>query len=348
MKDKFLIVGAGVAGLSCAFRLEQKGVDFKLIDSGKNASSRIAAGMINPLVFRRMLLGWRVPEALPELKIFYKELEQLTGKNYLNPIRMRRAFAHEMEFDLWQEKIALPEYKDYLTPITEADRTDESVKNTFGTGVLKQAYYVSTVAFLEEMQERYREMGKLEYKAFQYENLNPQELIYEGVSYKGIVFCEGYQGKENPWFQEIPLQQTKGEVLRATSEDLSETESLNRKCFVLPVGNKEFKIGATFAWNTTDLSCTEEAKEKLLEHYDSLTDAKIEVIGQEAGIRPTVPDRRPLMGKHRDYPGLFYMNGLGTKGYLLAPLMSLEFVEFLLSGKELHPEVDLYRFVKKS
>ena len=50
----------------------------KDIAKNVNFSSRIAAGIINPLVFRRMTKSWRVDDFIPFLKSHYKELEELT------------------------------------------------------------------------------------------------------------------------------------------------------------------------------------------------------------------------------------------------------------------------------
>jgi len=40
------------------------------------------------------------------------------------------------------------------------------------------------------------------------------------------------------------------------------------------------------------------------------------------------------------------MNGLGTKGYMIAPLIAKELCDHLLYGKPLNPEVDLKRLKK--
>jgi glycine/D-amino acid oxidase-like deaminating enzyme len=63
-------------------------------------------------------------------------------------------------------------------------------------------------------------------------------------------------------------------------------------------------------------------------------------------MRPTVADRRPIMGAHPEHKGLFIFNGLGTKGYMLAPLLSFEMAEFMVEGTPLHKEVVFSRVYK--
>ncbi len=65
-KLSILIVGAGLAGTSLAQRLLEKQQQVTLIDSGQNNSTAIAAGIINPMDFRRMNKSWRVDDFLKE------------------------------------------------------------------------------------------------------------------------------------------------------------------------------------------------------------------------------------------------------------------------------------------
>ena len=74
-KLSILIVGAGLAGTSLAQRLLEKQQQVTLIDSGQNNSTAIAAGIINPMVFRRMNKSWRVDDFLKEAIAYYKNLE---------------------------------------------------------------------------------------------------------------------------------------------------------------------------------------------------------------------------------------------------------------------------------
>ena len=105
-------------------------------------------------------------------------------------------------------------------------------------------------------------------------------------------------------------------------------------------------LGATYEWNEPSLNVTAEAREKLEGVFKTITNVSFKVTGQTVGMRPTVADRRPMMGKHPDAKGLFIFNGLGTKGYMLAPLLSLEMAQFMTEGKALHEEVVFSRVYK--
>lgn len=340
-----IVVGAGLAGLSVAARLIERNKRVILFDNSINYSSIIAAGMINPLVFRRMNKSWRADECVEEIQSFYTGLEQKTESSFFHPITIRRMFSNEHERDLWLQRQSTPEYNAFMTKTTEEDDKFSGAINNFGSGRVKQAAYVDTSVFLSKVKEYVSKHGEVVSKAFDYSQLRKEE--YRGLEFEKLIFCEGYLGKENPFFGYLPIQQTKGETLDITAQTVPENESVNRKCFILPLGNKKFRVGSTYVWHCDDTSITEEGREAILEKVAYLTNEKVEVVDQKAGVRPTSPDRRPMIGKHPEHDNLYVFNALGTKGYLIAPLMSREFVDHLLDGVDLDPEVTIDRFEKR-
>ncbi|MCH2223138.1 MAG: FAD-binding oxidoreductase [Crocinitomicaceae bacterium] len=341
-KKKILIVGAGVSGITVSVQLIQRGMDVTLIDNSVNHCSRIAAGMVNPLVFRRMTKSWRVDEFIPFLKDFYSSLEKDTETHFFYPVPIRRLFSTEDERRLWEKKQFRDDFSNYMEHITPEDLSYSRTKNPFGSGRLKNTFFINTEAFLSAGKHYVMTNGALNLTNFNYDQLVGTK--YDDKVYDDIIFCEGYLGKENPWFGDLPLNQTKGEMLTIETESLPEDESVNRKCFILPIGNHQFKTGSTYEWNTNTTHTTPEARLEILEKVSYLHDGPVKVVSQSAGIRPTTKDRRPLIGTHPEHPNYHIFNGLGTKGYMLAPLLSLEFTNFLLDGKQLDAEVSITRF----
>ena len=62
---------------------------------------------------------------------------------------------------------------------------------------------------------------------------------------------------------------------------------------------------------------------------EEITMLKTEVIRQDAGIRPVVSDRRPVVGIHQKHSNLAILNALGTNGVLWAPALASELVSSL-------------------
>lgn len=346
-QKKFLIVGAGLAGTTLAHELLNAGQQVTVVDKGENHATAIAAGMVNPMVFRRMNKSWRLDECMNDAVPFYKELGEKFGKQLYYPITIRRMFSSLQEREFWEKRQDLEEYKDYLTHISEEDNNYSRATNEFGSGRLQQAFWVDAIAYYEGNREFFRAQNALLDEEFDLSQFDSTAGIYKGIEYDSVVFCCGYLNKYIPFFAEAPVEQTKGQTLTIEAATLPEDESLNRKCFVLPLGNHVFRIGATYEWNDESLTTTESSKDLLLEHLSVLGDFPMKILDQSVGVRPTVLDRRPIMGQHPEFNKLFIFNGLGTKGYLMAPTLAKDMRAFLLEGKELDREVSLERFLGK-
>lgn len=341
---KILIVGGGVAGICLAHTCLSKGMSVQLIDMRKNVSSEVAAGIINPLVFRRMTLSWRVAEFIPFAYSFYQQLEQEVQAEFFHPLVIRRLFPSEQERGFWEKKQDHAEYKSFMEPLSAEDMNFPLEQNSFGTARVKQASYIDTATFMSSNIHYFKELGIFKEESFVYEDLDPTTATYQDETYDFILFAEGKDGCYNPFFSYLPLEQTKGEVLTIQSNSMYSNESLNRKCFLLPIGNEQFRVGSTYVWNTDNTLPTEEGKNTICTNLQSLSSEPYEIIEHKAGVRPTVLDRRPLLGKHPVYPKLVIANGLGAKGYMLAPLLMHELILHLIEGKELDKEIRIDRF----
>jgi glycine oxidase len=71
------------------------------------------------------------------------------------------------------------------------------------------------------------------------------------------------------------------------------------------------------------------------------------VVQHFAGVRPTVRDRRPLVGTHDSYPQLHILNGLGTRGVMLGPSMAKVLYEHIEYQTPILAEINWMRFLKR-
>jgi glycine oxidase len=106
-------------------------------------------------------------------------------------------------------------------------------------------------------------------------------------------------------------------------------------------------VGATYNWDIQEPITTELGKAELVERLENLIDCQYKIIAHQAGIRPTVSDRRPILGVHSTKKNAFIFNGLGTKGVMLAPYYAEHFVNFFLDNAALDAEVNIQRFEKR-
>jgi glycine/D-amino acid oxidase-like deaminating enzyme len=148
----------------------------------------------------------------------------------------------------------------------------------------------------------------------------------------------------NPFFKYLPLDGTKGELFIIRAPDLDLDVIINTSVFILPLGNDLFKVGATYNWEDKSNTPTEEGKQELVERIKEIISCDFEIVKHFAGVRPTVKDRRPLIGTHAKYKNIHILNGLGTRGVMLAPALALDLYASIEEGKPLEKAVDIKRY----
>lgn len=122
---------------------------------------------------------------------------------------------------------------------------------------------------------------------------------------------------------------------------------MNTSVFILPLGNDLFKVGATYNWKDKTDVPTEEGKAELIERIKEIIDCDFEIVSHFGGVRPTVKDRRPIIGTHDVYKSLHILNGLGTRGVMLGPAMAKDLFNLIENKIPLDPAIDINRFYKK-
>ena len=77
MTVDYLVIGQGISGTFLSYYLKKEGKSLLVIDDCRpNSSSRVAAGIINPVTGRRMVTVWLAGEILPNAAKAYAEIGQ--------------------------------------------------------------------------------------------------------------------------------------------------------------------------------------------------------------------------------------------------------------------------------
>lgn len=342
----YIIVGQGLAGSVLAQTLLQKNQTVLVVDDEQvDTSSRIAAGLCNPIVFKRLTKSWMVDELMPIAKQFYQDQEQLLNDKFYFDIPIYKLFVTEEERDFWQQKRNEPELYEWVNHQTEFPFNQEQIDYPFGASKTLQSGFLQTAKWLETYKQFLISNNSFLATKFDYNDIsfNQAGVEWNGYQAKKIIFCEGHQTTQNPYFNWLPFKLTKGEVLTVSFKNLSLSSAINKDVFVLPY-NKHYKLGATYDWDNLTTETTEKAKNELLKKAKAFIKDEIVVENQKAGIRPTVLDRRPLLGIHPKHSALAVFNGLGTKGVMIAPYFATVLTNLLMNGVQLSKEIDIKRF----
>ncbi|MDM1530975.1 FAD-dependent oxidoreductase, partial [Myroides odoratimimus] len=107
-----------------------------------------------------------------------------------------------------------------------------------------------------------------------------------------------------------------------------------------------YKVGATYDWQDKTDNTTAEGLSELLEGLRDVVDLDFEVVAHNAGVRPTVKDRRPLLGRSRESARIHVLNGLGTRGVLLGPFLADKLYNNIENAMELEENISIHRYKK--
>jgi glycine/D-amino acid oxidase-like deaminating enzyme len=218
----------------------------------------------------------------------------------------------------------------------------------YGFGVVKQSGYVEVLKLLISYRKFLEKKGIIIDSVVNHDEIQIRNdgVLWKGLHARCVIFCEGHRTVGNPFFNWLPFRLTKGETLLIRVEPgvFPENYIINRGINIMHVQGQEFLVGSTFDWNSVNQQPSEKGKNAIIGKLDKCTTEPYEIISHRAGIRPTVRDRRPLIGMHPEHKNIGIFNGLGTKGVLLAPFFAKQFSGYLLNENELHPEADIARF----
>ncbi len=344
--SSFLIAGQGIAGTVLAQTLLNNGHEVLVVDQPEEfSSSKVAAGLMNPITGRRVVKTWRADELFPFAKDFYREMEQGLGLSFLNEMPIYKPFLDiEQQNDLLG-KAADERFKVYLDTAPEDKAYESFLHNEFGGVEILQGGFINTKTFLGGFRSWLMERGAFEEGRVDFNELRQEgeQVFWKERAFDYVFCCEGHHATENPYFGELPLVPNKGETLVVKIQGLPQNKILNRGFYMVPCGDECFIVGATHQ-NIADTTPTEEGRKRLCEKLDGLLKVPYTIIEQKAAVRPTVKDRRPLIGMHPRHSRVGIFNGLGTKGITLGPFFAKQLHDCLIFGGKLDAEVDVQRF----
>lgn len=344
-KVDYIIVGQGIAGSMVAHFLLQQHKKILVIDElNLHSSSNIAAGVINPITGRRMVKSWMIDDLLPFAKTTYRLLEKELDTSFFHQMELIKLFSSSDDSRIWKSKQDNTEYQDYLGDII--DIKDENLTAPFQAGIIHQACWMDVPLFVRSFRNKLKQNRQLLEERFDSTCLKMDgHIYYKDVVAERIIFCEGYQASLNPWFDFIPFTVAKGEHLVIHSDKLNLKNVLNKNVFVIPKGNNTYNVGSTFSWDDLTDQVTDKGRQELKDKIDKMIKCDYEIIEERAAVRPTIQDRRPVIGRHPEYENVYIFNGLGTKGVSLSPYFANHFVQYLAGNVHILPEISVNRFV---
>ncbi|HEU5079295.1 MAG TPA: FAD-dependent oxidoreductase [Opitutaceae bacterium] len=344
------IVGQGIAGSLLAWSALRRGWNVEILQAPEQpSSSRVAAGIINPITGQRWVKSWRIDELLPVALELYGELEADLGVRILHRYQLRRFFRGERERRIAEQKRATGELAPY---VVSAD----------AEGLwIEPAFRVDLAVVVSTLRERWLRDGQLRFVAQTRDetpgaNHRAADILedFDGLT----IWCRGAAELMSPRFAFAQMSLAKGEILSVESPAVSSDVILNSGHWLVPTGSGQARVGATYTpfapenaspgsppSSLPELCITAEARETLAASGRRFLGSDFRIIGQEVGWRVVTRDKHPVVGRHPRDPRHGILNGLGSKGALLTPYLAHQWCAHLATGAAFDRSVDLGRFV---
>jgi hypothetical protein len=261
----------------------------------------------------------------------YTELGKKLGVDFLHLKSLVRLFDSNTTKEQWEDKFLNADMHVYIKEFV-AENSFSSLNDQYSSAIIDSAGFLDVISFLDTSRDYFSKNHFLLDERFDFSLFNEVEISYRDFIADNIIFCEGYRLKENPFFNYLPLTPTKGEVMTIRIPSMETFDKIiSRGVYILPLGNYLYTVGSTY--NRVDFTdkLTEEGQAFLKDKINEILAVEYEIVDSVAGVRPTVKDRKPLIGKHPENNQIGVFNGLGARGVLMGPYFSSGFSKFLIN-----------------
>lgn len=341
MHTEFLIIGQGISGTFLTWYLKKAGRSFIVIDNGDpSSSSRVAAGIINPVTGRRIVQTWMIDTLLPYAFNAYNELgkelniEAIAQKDIVDFFpspQMMLAFNERFNED-----------PKYLSLPADPGKFSQHFNYDFGFGKISPAYAVN----LAEILPVWRNQIHIMYEEFDVSALRVDStgITYKDITADKIIFCNGIAASEYSWFNKLPFALNKGQALIIRSSELPKENIFKKAMTIVPLKDDFFWIGSSYEWEFEGKEPSEDFRNRTTSLLTSWLKSKFTVEDHLSSLRPATLERRPFVGIHPKHPQIGILNGMGTKGCSLAPYFANQLVEHLINNTPILSIADVNRF----
>jgi predicted GIY-YIG superfamily endonuclease/glycine/D-amino acid oxidase-like deaminating enzyme len=356
---EFLIIGQGVSGTFLSYYLHKEKRSFIVIDNGNpNSPSRIAAGIINPVTGRRMVTVWMADQILPFAWNAYQSIGNELGITAISQKNIIDFFPNPFMRENFLKR--LDEGNDYIQPANDQEKYRSYFNYDFGCGEIVPVYTAHLETLLPAWRKKLLSENLLLEENFELEKLSVspepgegQSVTWTSVDGKSfsadkVIFCDGNNSFDNPWFKQLPFAPNKGEALVAEIPGLPGDNVYKKSNVLAPLAgeNHLYWVGSSYNWefdNADPSSAFRDTTEAALKEWLKIP---FKIVDHYAGIRPATLERRPFVGLHPHQPNIGILNGMGTKGCSLAPFFAKQLVDHLLHHQPITPEASVSRFQK--
>jgi len=324
----YTVVGGGIAGLMTAWFLHKKNrLEAIYQPTESKGASSIAAGVINPITGKRFAKTWIADTLFPFAEKTYQEIEQTLSISFFSPIEvMRLAETMEQEND-WHARTQSDSFASYICTKAVPKNIYTLLQPIASSFFIKGGYKLAVETLSENLLCYFKSEKKWVDAHFDTNKIS-----------NNVIFCTGMMNQNA-----LPVIGVKGHYLVCEMPDLTVDFVVHGHATIIPQKNGLYRVGSTYQWAFENDEIEKVQVDFLTSGLKKTLRCDFKVIDALAGIRPTTADRRPLVGCIDVSKKHFALNGLGTKGYSLAPYFADMLVNHLTTDSAIIQEVSIAR-----
>ncbi len=358
-----IVIGAGIAGCSSAYFLQEKGLKVLVLDRdgiAKSGGSSAAGAFVSPKIGKGSNLQSLTNEAFEFAKEFYlKNFPQ-----YFTQTGVIRIPKDEKDAELFME------YEKYDQSSLKWLSKQELEK--IGIREAQESFFFNEAGVCDAPKICEALLEEIEYKQYDVKSLNYEESFWYVGDYRAskLILATGYENK----FFDMRYMGVKGTWgTRGDYESsLALNVSMHKNISVSANINGIVKIGATHEKEVQScIRCGTEPLQGLFTVASEMVDTSDFKLKETfCGMRAGSKDYFPLIGevidvnemlaknpklvrgaklqsKPKYMDNLYVCNGLGGRGFVFAPLMGKMLAEKIVDGKEIDKRVNPDRLFLK-
>ena len=343
-----LIIGQGISGTLLSWFLHKEGKTFLVIDNNKvDSSSKVAAGIINPITGRRYVTTWMIDEVMPFAIDTYRSLESYLQYSFVYEKSIIDFFPSPQMLNAFVDRIA--ENDTYLHSYPNQNQFNQYFNYDFGCGEIRPSYTIHLPLLLELWKQKLKEWNAIKEEEFLLADLQTSDdhASYHDITAGKVIFCDGVDAATNPWFRLLPFAPNKGEAMIIEAEELYNGHIFKRGLMLAPLPTPGlFWVGSNYQWEFADHKPTEHFYKQTSNLLQNWIKVPFKIVDHKAAIRPATVERRPFVGFHPHFPVIGILNGMGTKGTSLAPFFAHQLTQHLVYDLPIADEANVHRFTR--
>lgn len=344
-----LIIGQGLAGSALAWEAVRRGLSIHVIDdAGSDAASGIAAGLITPLTGRRIAVLPDFPKLLKSAEEHYRTVSQTDERPLLEtgsavfrvrPEEQDRAARRSRIHDETESGVRLRTGLAADGSISHFD-----VRPTARLDVQRYLQLTRNMLEVRKALTRHRVTPETDISAT--EDGVTVRLNTEQFNGRALILCTGARQRGSRWFPDVPDRPAKGEILTLTGVTSSHRHLYDTGTWLVRIDETTWAAGSTYDRERLDDAPTAAGAEQITSGVKRLTGQQTAptIVSHRAAVRPATRDRNPVSGQHQEDRAVWVLNGLGSRGALLAPTVAKQLARqlesWLARQKQRHTEND--------